>query len=62
MQDGRFAGSKPRRIGSRLLRAGDLPIEDVARRCGFPNRYYFTRMFSKHRHMTPAAYRRGSGG
>lgn len=46
----------------RLLRAGDLPIEDVARRCGFPNRYYFTRMFSRHRHMTPAAYRRGSGG
>ncbi len=46
----------------RLLRAGDLPIEDVARRCGFPNRYYFTRMFSKHRYMTPAAYRRGSGG
>ena len=41
-----------------LLRQTTLPIDHVARQCGFANRYYFTRMFTKRRHLTPAAYRR----
>lgn len=41
-----------------FLRQTSLPIDQVARRCGFANRYYFTRMFTKRRHLTPAAYRR----
>jgi AraC-like DNA-binding protein len=41
-----------------LLRQTNLPIDRVARQCGFANRYYFTRMFTKRRHLTPAAYRR----
>jgi len=43
-----------------LLRTSEATIDEVARRCGFPNRYYFTRMFSKHRYMTPAAFRRSA--
>ena len=41
-----------------LLRQTNLPIDQVARQCGFANRYYFTRMFTKRRHLTPVAYRR----
>lgn len=45
----------------KLLRHTDQTIEDIAAECGFPNRYYFTRMLSKYRQTTPAAFRaRGS--
>lgn len=40
-----------------LLRHTDYSIEQIAEECGFPNRYYLTRMLSKYRRTTPAAFR-----
>lgn len=39
-----------------LLHTNDS-IEHVAEQCGFENRYYFTRVFSKHTGVAPATYR-----
>jgi AraC-like DNA-binding protein len=36
----------------------ETPIDDIARRWGFPDRYYFTRMFTRRMGIAPAAYRR----
>ena len=41
----------------KLLRHTDHSIEQIAEESGFPNRYYFTRMLSKYRKTTPAAFR-----
>jgi len=52
-------------IDRRLLRAAELlgepdaAIAAVATACGFPNRHYFTRVFSQRLGVTPAAYRDG---
>lgn len=43
----------------RLLRHNDESIEQIASECGFPNRYYLSRMLRQHRGTSPAAYRRG---
>lgn len=40
-----------------LLRHTDQSIESIARESGFPNRHYLTRMLTKHRQTTPAAFR-----
>ncbi len=45
----------------KLLRQTNLNLESVAEQCGFPNRYYLTRMFSRHRATTPAAFRKQAG-
>jgi len=42
----------------KLLRHTDRSIEQIARECGFGDRYYFTRIFTKHRATTPAAFRK----
>ncbi len=41
----------------KLLRHTDHAIEQIAEECGFPNRYYLTRMLSKYRKTTPAMFR-----
>jgi len=41
----------------RLLRHDSASIEQIAEDCGFPNRYYFSRMIKQHRGTSPAAYR-----
>lgn len=41
----------------KLLRHTDHTIERISEECGFPNRYYLTRMLSKYRKTTPAAFR-----
>lgn len=43
----------------RLLRHSEDSIEQIADDCGFPNRYYFSRMLKQHRGTSPAAYRKG---
>lgn len=43
------------------LRAGREPIEEVARACGFANRYHFTRAFAAVHGVGPAAWRRKLG-
>ncbi len=40
-----------------LLTAGDQTLETIARACGFPNRNYFTRIFTRRMGTPPAAYR-----
>lgn len=42
----------------KLLRHTDDTVEVVAEKCGFPDRYYFTRMLKKYRNTTPAAFRK----
>lgn len=42
----------------KLLRHSDQTIEQIATECGFPNRYYLTRMLAKYRKITPAAFRK----
>jgi AraC-like DNA-binding protein len=41
-----------------LLTGGDMPLAGIARACGFPNRHYLTRMFTRRMGASPAAYRR----
>lgn len=41
----------------KLLRHTNQTIEQVATECGFANRYYFTRMFTKYRQVAPATFR-----
>lgn len=41
-----------------LLLNPKLSIDEVAERCGFCDRYYFTRIFTKTRNISPGAFRR----
>jgi AraC-like DNA-binding protein len=40
-----------------LLRAGELPVAEVARRCGFAGASHFVHAFRVHAGVTPARYR-----
>jgi AraC-like DNA-binding protein len=44
-----------------LLHHSALSIEQIAERCGFCDRYHFSRVFQKHREMGPATFRRTLG-
>jgi AraC-like DNA-binding protein len=46
------------RQAAQLLALTDRTIEQIATDCGFPNRYYFTRVFQKHLGCGPAEYRK----
>ena len=46
-------------LACRMLRHTDYSIEHIAESCGFPNRYYFSRMLKQARNVSPAAYRKG---
>lgn len=46
------------RHAAQLLALTDRSIEQIAADCGFPNRYYFTRVFRRLFHAGPAEYRR----
>ncbi len=46
----------------RLLEASDLPIETVARRCGFGSAAILRQHFRRATATTPTAYRRTFGG
>ena len=64
-----LCGTSPRRwIAMRridaacdLLAHADLPIEGIAQRLGYVDRFHFSRAFRVARGMPPAAYRRRSG-
>lgn len=40
-----------------LLRSTSDSIEQIADECGFGNRFYFTRMFTRYRSVTPVSFR-----
>ena len=44
-----------------LLHHSDLTIEQIASDCGFSDRYYFTRIFSRTMNVSPGVYRKSSG-
>ncbi|MBA2480748.1 MAG: helix-turn-helix transcriptional regulator [Planctomycetes bacterium] len=46
-------------LAAQRLLLSDESIEDIAERCGFPDRFYFTRVFTRRMGVPPAAYRRG---
>ena len=43
---------------ARALALTEKSIKQIALECGFTNRYYFTRVFTRRIGMGPAAYRR----
>ncbi len=45
-------------LAVRLLLTSDSPVSEVAENCGFDDEFYFSRMFKKHFHLPPLAYRR----
>lgn len=50
------------RQAAQELAASDLTIDEIAARNGFPNRNYFTRVFTRATGLPPAAYRKGNKG
>ncbi|GAA4447220.1 AraC family transcriptional regulator [Novipirellula rosea] len=48
------------REACRLLVDTSLSIEAIALRLGFPDRYYFSRVFKTHTNQSPAAYRKSA--
>ncbi len=45
-----------------LLEKGVLSIAEVAHRCGFPDEFYFSRLFKKHRMISPSSMRSSVSG
>ncbi len=56
---GRFIIERRVARACRLLTEGQTDLPAVARACGFPNRHYLSRMFSRAMGVGPAAYRTG---
>ncbi|MBC8039578.1 MAG: helix-turn-helix transcriptional regulator, partial [Opitutaceae bacterium] len=46
---------------AQLLRNGDLPLKDIAARCGFADVHTFGKVFRRHTGRTPARFRRSGG-
>ncbi len=44
-------------MAAQLLIDTDIPISAIAERVGYPNQFYFSRIFKQHMHMSPIAYR-----
>jgi AraC-like DNA-binding protein len=44
-----------------LLHHSDLSIDQIASACGFSDRYYFTRIFTRTMRVPPGVYRKNSG-
>jgi len=45
-------------LAARLLRTRDAPIKNIADEAGFPNEYYFSRVFRKVMGVSPSQWRR----
>ena len=43
-----------------MLHHSELSIDQIASACGFSDRYYFTRIFTRTMHISPGAYRKNS--
>lgn len=56
----RFILDKKLDLAALYLLQSSESIDGIAERCGFCNRYYFTRIFTKYRKISPAAFRKHS--
>ncbi len=54
---GRYVQDRRLRRAADLLVSSEQSIEEIAQRCGFANRYHFTRVFSQRMDCPPARYR-----
>lgn len=57
----RYARDRSLRQAERLLRTTELPIQEIARRTGFADPLYFSRVFSGRFGSSPKAYREKNG-
>lgn len=46
------------RRGTELLRSTNLPVAEIAERCGFEDPFYFSRLFKRRCFLTPVEYRK----
>lgn len=53
-----FVGEERFRLARKLLGSTDLPIENIAARTGYGDRFAFSRAFKRHNGRSPAAFRR----
>jgi AraC-like DNA-binding protein len=53
----RYVQDRRLRQAAELLVSTDRSIDEIAERCGFANRYYFTRVFATRMGVPPARYR-----
>jgi transcriptional regulator GlxA family with amidase domain len=56
----RFVQQVRVREACRLLAETDSSIDEIASQTGFPDRFYFSRVFKRHTNHSPAAYRRAT--
>ncbi len=49
-------------LAEKLLRDSVLPMNKVAHQSGFPDEFYFSRLFKKHRNISPSACRQEFAG
>lgn len=49
-------------LAEKLLRDTVLPMDKVAHQSGFPDEFYFSRLFKKHRNISPSACRKEFAG
>lgn len=54
---GQYAQERRVGLASQMLMFTNKSIDQIATECGFGNRYYLTRVFSRHAGIGPAAYR-----
>jgi AraC-like DNA-binding protein len=49
------------RLARDLLESGDANVTEAARQCGYPNVFYFSRVFRQYYHVAPSQVRRHPG-
>ena len=54
-----FLASARIQMTQKLLKEGTCSLQEVAERCGYPNKSYFCKVFLKYVHVSPGAYAAG---
>ncbi len=54
----RFLIEAKLKCAAELLQTSDLPLSEIAHRCGFQDEFYFSRLFKLHRKITAFSYRK----
>lgn len=53
-----YVNKKRLKYSTTLLEATNLPIQEVAQKCGIPDIHYYTRLFKREYNITPREYRK----